>query len=540
MSKNKINILDDVSARLEGLTPHESLKESVLLLSELKAKSSINGQDFLKCLYQVIALNTEHVGKLRLMRAKVKLVNKHIGEQIDQVITPYNRLMFTEFSQLSSAVIENKHHFLTSKQDIAELFCNFCKVANEMLLWRYLDGQRTPIDTWPALNKAFQYAEFTGVLNVVVPVSHYALTSVDKLMVDFSTLYGQTLMLSTIEQSGYTPNEVRIVHELIALNYTETGFENMYNKDKHHFYINLYDNKGACHIRAFDKKANYRYVLSANLVSKIEDYLCAISTNKLPKDTKLRVIDSLSNVTRVLKKLNQEWSPKLYKRQRRASTRSKAEKMMFVAHGIESICKQLALFNGQKVDDVQYLNIATDTASQAMLSSAKTDLQGLEKWTLVDESETGFGVDLGVSPSTWIEPGKLVGCQHPKKLKQYVLAEIKTVKKEANGRYRAGLEVLSGISQSINLVSQVQKRKEVASGFYLEHEEGELENTESVSCLYIPQSNLNGKYKTTVILPLNVYQLNKKFKIQAVDMEVELGGAVEVHQDWVRALVRVV
>ncbi len=146
------------------------------------------------------------------------------------------------------------------------------------------------------------------------------------------------------------------------------------------------------------------------------------------------------------------------------------------------------------------------------LTQTKNLLLGLDEWVLLDKSETGFGVDLGREPSPWVEAGKLVGFQHPSQQDAYVIAEIKHVKRQKNGTYRAGLQLISLHSLSMQLIKLDQTQVELSKGFYLDYDESDADLMR-VSCVWIPPSVGQTQVKSSVIIPINEYQRNRQFKI---------------------------
>jgi hypothetical protein len=361
-----------------------------------------------------------------------------------------------------------------------------------------------------------------------------------KKPVDIAVLMVGGLMLSTLQKENYNAVEIHIVSKLLFDWVRQANFEKAYAQTKYQYFMNLNQDKGAERIRAFDRTADYRYWRTDFIALKIADHLAAISANTVDKESDIRGYASMRTMTKLFKKLHQDWSPHAYKRQRRTSKRDKDVSRILVTSGLAQICKQLTRFQQQDIsqDKKPIFDIKSAALDHMHLSQTRNIITGLDEWVLLDKSDSGFGVDLGREPSPWVEAGKLVGFQHPNQEDAYVIAEIKHIKRQKNGAYRAGLQIISLHSLSMQLTKLDHTQVELSKGFYLDYDESDVDLMR-VACVWIPPSLGQAQVKSSVIIPVNEYQRNRQFKIDLNGEEktLVLGVALEMQTEWVRASV---
>lgn len=521
--------------QFEGMSSSDALKHAVQVMADLTANSKMSAEVCLKCLLKLDEGMQQHLEQLTAKRLKVKIYNRDVGMVIEGLVYPYYRRLFSEYFRLLGVLQSDNHKFSLEKPLAVLLCCRTLNAAFSMMMWRYFDDQPAPAEAWTGTYDLFKYAEKSSILYERVLLY----PNVSK-PVDIAVLMAGGLMLSTLQRENYNPTEIHIVSRLLFDWVRQVHFEKAYAQNKYQYFINLNQDKGAERIRAFDRTADYRYWRTDFIAQKIADHLAAISANAVDKDSDIRGYASMRTMTKLFKKLSQHWSPTGYKRQRRSNSRDKDTHRLLVTSGLAQICKQLARFQqqGGQVDNKPIYDIKANTLEQMHLTQTKNLLMGLDEWVLLDKSDAGFGVDLGKEPSPWVEAGKLVGFQHPSQQDAYVIAEIKHVKRQKNGAYRAGLQLISLHSLSMQLIKLDQTQVELSKGFYLDYDDTDVDLMR-VSCVWIPPSVGKTQVKSSVIIPVSEYQRNRQFKIDINGEEktLVLGVALEMQTDWVRASV---
>lgn len=521
--------------QFQGLSASEAAKLSVQVMADLSADTKLSIEDFLACLLKLDETMQPHLEQLTAKRLKVKIYNRDVGNAIEALAYPFYRRLFAEYLRLASATRSTTQQSKLSQAHEVMLYCRTLNAAFHMMMWRYFDDQPAPSEAWTQVHEVFKYAEKSSLLYERV-LLYPTMTK----PVDLATLMASGLMLSTLQKENYNPTEIHIVSRLLFDWVRQIRFEKAYAQNKYQYFVNLNQDKGAERIRAFDRTADYRYWRTDFIALKIADHLAAISVNALEKIIDIRGYASMRTMTKLFKKLSQHWSPNTYQRQRRANPRAKENNRILVTSGLPQICKQLSRFQqqGNVEDKKPIFDIKASTLDQMHLTQTKHLLLGLDEWVLLDISETGFGVDLGKEPSPWVEAGKLVGFQHPSQKDSYVIAEIKHVKRLKNGAYRAGLQLISLHSLSMQLIKLDQTQVELSKGFYLDYDEADADMMR-VACVWIPPSVGQAQVKSSVIIPISEYQRNRQFKID-INGEAKtlvLGVAIDMQTEWVRATV---
>lgn len=526
---------ETILLQFEGLSASDALKQAVQVMADLSTNPKISADVCLKCLLKLDEGMQQHLEQLTTKRLKIKIYNREVGVTIDGLVYPYYRRLSTEYLKLLNASVASKAPSKPMVEHEVLVYCRTLNAMFNMMKWRYFDDQAAPADAWHQVHEVFKRAEKSSLLYQRV-LLYPAMTK----PVDMATLMASGLMLSTLQKENYNPNEIHIVSKLLFDWVRQISFEKAYAQNKYQFFVNLNQDKGAERIRAFDRTADYRFWRSDFIALKIADHLAAISTNATDVINDIRGYASLRTMAKLFKKLSQDWATTSYKRQRRSKPREKETLRLLITSGLPQICKQLSRFHqqGPRADKQPLFDVRTTSLDHMQLSPSRNLITGLDEWVLLDISETGFGVDLGKDPSPWVEAGKLVGFQHPSQQDAYVIAEIKHVKRQKNGAYRAGLQLISLHSLSMQLIKQDQTQVELSKGFYLDYDEADADMMQ-VACVWIPPCVGQAQVKSSVIIPINEYQRNRQFKIDINGEEkiLVLGVALEMQTEWVRASV---
>jgi hypothetical protein len=534
LAKEKIEKHTIIETQLKDLIAEDSLNVSTQLLSELSGDANIADNEHLKCLYTIDGLNHTKIKALIAKRLKVKLYNKNVGDAIDSLVYPYCRRLYLSYLHAAEQQFEQGTTHLLKHDELVFLLCRAINAAFTMLMWRYFDDQPAPVDTWKQVNKLFRYAENSTLLN-----DRIVLFQQEDKVTDFSSLYVAGLMLSTMQKGNYSASEIHIVSTILFTWAQGAMLDKAYQPNKYQFAVDLDLDKGAERIRKFDPKADYRFWRTEYIVDKVDVFLKAVTTNTLPKDSEMRGFGSVRVLIKLFKKLQQDWSADHYKRQRRGSTRIKTESQLHVINGLEQVYQQLTHHVKQQVSGgLSNYDVRESTYSKMLDSHTRSMILGVDEWVVVDESVTGFGVDLGKNPSAWIDVGKLIGCKHTVTNNQYFVAEIKSVKKQKNGAYRAGVKLISTQCIPLHLYRLDQSEAELSKGFYLDNEHNDVDMNK-FSCLWVPAKKGAENSKPTLIIPFGEYQRDRQFKMDLGGEEktLMLGKAIDIQAEWVRAVI---
>lgn len=518
---------------LKSLKPLDAIQYSHHLLAELSEDKDLTRQEYQFLLYEVDHLNQINLADLILQLITENTVDREQLMQAEAIISPYCRRLFLELMVFAEQMQLQLAQGQANHAIFAEHLCRTLNMGLHICKWRYFDDQPAPSSTWFNLHRLYQFAETASVLYEPVRLQH-----IQPSKTDFASNYIAALMLSTLHKGNYSAQELQIASTLLPLWFQGVAIEKGYAAEKHQYFMDLNADQGAERMRARAKISDGRYWKTADVVSRVDAYLEAMRAKTLPKNSRVRMHGSLVILYPLFKKLSQEWSVTHYRRQRRNAERVKLEKKILVMHGLEQICDYLALH--KKAYSIDLNNHLTDVAQKSKNELALTEhaLSKMQSLWVVDESEHGLGIHLGVEKPVYMQAGRLIGCWHPSAQEQFVLAEIKQVRKQKNGHYRAGLQIISAQVMLVKLSKLEHQAVELSQGFYL-HDAELVKQVQTVmfDCLFIPAHKGQHHANPSVIIPSSEYELRRQFSLMSGGEEatIEIGVPMAKQADWVRA-----
>ncbi len=471
-------------------------------------------------------------------------INKKLESDIHNSAYLYHRQLFVAYKQFFDLYESQNKEFL-SVEKINLILCRYLNATFAMAKWRYFDDQPAPVGTWESVHKVIKFAEKLAIMN-----KNLFLYSYQNKETSIATLLKQGFMMDTLHKGNYSRLQIQLTEQVLRYWATNPLILNKYKQDKVQFFINLEGDKGPERIRAVEKFADYRFWKTTRLIDKIEAYLCAVDTQKPLTEFGLEKIAPATVIVKLFKKLRAEWCVEGYERQRRSEARNKHSKLLNVSYGLEDICSRLETIKAKQASEKLAEETADDDATNfdvqmalnrrnKIPSQARYNSLGSENWWMVDESTNGFAVDLGKEVSSWVETGKLVGYTSPDDKDLFVIAEIKNLRKQANGTYRVGLEVLSTQSTAVQVARVDQSMKSAAlSGYFVN--DSEMNFAQMYSFAGILLTNKDNKLnKYSIILPRNEYKRGNEYRIniEGEDKLIMVGAPLIKQREWIRVAV---
>ena len=510
------------------LTADKKLHSDMDLLLEIDAKTYQTTTNVLR----------KYLTTLRL--------NKNVEENVYAAAYSYYRQLCAAYTQFFDLYLaQNK--IVLSPEKVNLICCRYLNAMFAMTKWRYFDDQPAPSGTWKNVYKVINCAENLAIMN-----TNLFLYDFHKKEMSVATLLKQGFMMDTLQKGNYTRIQIQLTEQVLKIWASNPVITTKHKDDKYQFFINIESDKGPERIRAIEKFANYRFWKTQRIVDLIEAYLCAVMTQKSVKAFKLEKIASTEMMVQLFKKLRVDWCVDGYERQRRSETRNRRNKLINISHGLEDICNRLsaakppldrwAMFSeddGTQDAEMPVMSVAEMYAQQQ--KPVAPNKLGSENWLVVDESANGFGVNLGKSYNAWIEPGKLVGYIVPDERDLFVIAEIKSVRKQADGNYRAGLQILGSHSAFVQ-IGRVQDQEhffadtsaEVVRGYFVDDGD-DSDQLNSFSGLYIESHGNSPSQHGSLIVPRSEYKRGNKLRINVNgdDQVFEMGLPLMKQRDWV-------
>ena len=469
-------------------------------------------------------------------------INRDSEDDIFNVGYSFHRQLYLAYSQFLD-VYQAQCKVVLDLEKMNLILARHINATNAMTKWRYFDDQPAPAGTWENVNKVIKCAENLSILNINLFLYEY-----QRKETSLATLLKQGFMMATLHKGSYSRLQIQLTEQILKVWASNPLLLNKHKLDKYQFFINTESDRGPERIRIVEKFTDYRYWKTTRLIDKIERFLCAVDTNKSVSEFGLDKMASTSVLVKLFKKLRVDWCVEGYERQRRKEVRNKRNKLITVNYGLVDICRSLNAITTtvavvkQTPDDNQYdfnVRVASHHIKQTapQVYQPKKNNLGSENWWVVDESIHGFGVDLGKTYNDWIEPGRLISYTTPENRDKFVIAEIKSIRKQANGSYRAGLEVLGTESKVVQL-GRVDKNNlaEVADGYFVDDSEAKQTKRETFSGLLLNYQAGSQSRKASIVMPRKEYKRGNKIVINHDSEEevLEMGALLSKQRDWVR------
>ena len=528
----------------------DALKETTSRLARIQFDSNESLNIGIDLVLKIDAKTYRNAKKITYKYLTILKINSELEAEIFNSAYSYQRQLYIAYAQfLDLYQAQNKVVVEVEKMNL--ILARYINATNGMTKWRYFDDQPAPIGTWENVCKIIKCAENLAILNTNLFMYDY-----QRKECSLAALIKQGFMMDTLHKSSYSRLQIQLTEQILKVWATNPLLLNKHKLDKFQFFINTESDKGPERIRAVEKFADYRYWKTTRLVDKIEAYLCAVDMQKPLQSFGLEKMASTDVMVKLFKKLRVDWCVEGYERQRRKEARNKRNKLISVSYGLEDICRRLnatkptLLVEPIQAEDDQNdfeVRIATHqvkapTIQAHQAAQNKQNYLGSENWWLVDESTKGFGVDLGKTYSNWIEPGRLIGYTTPDDRELFVIAEIKSIRKQANGNYRAGLEVLGSHSSAVKLGRLDQNTfSEALSGYFVDDTEAKpsqskLDQVNTFSGLLFNSQDDNKLHKASLVMPRSEYKRGNKLviNVEGDEIVVEMSALLSKQHDWVR------
>lgn len=513
----------------------EVIKLATMQLSKIKFDSADTLKMQIELALEIDRKIHQNVKSLTNRYLIVLKTKKALALDIHNAVYAYHRQLFMAYSQFLEA--HQKHYEIGLEVEKTNLIlCRQLNAIFAMAKWRYFDDQPAPIGTWQAVSRVINQAEAMEIVNQKLFLyDHF------KQATSIAALLKQGFMMAVLNRSTYSSAEIQIISLILNVWATNPFIATQFQRDKYHFFININKDKGPERLRRLEKSGNYRFWKTTRLTDTIETYLCAVYLQKPLTEFGLDNIAPVNVLVALFKKLRVDWCAQGYHRQRRKESRRKEQASVTVSYGLQAICRRLAA-----AQEKQLLQMATGADDAILLAAQRknrqapqTQFEGMfdQKWILADESASGIAFDLGRELNEGVEPGKLIGYFSPEDASLFIIAEIKNLRKQANGVYRAGLEIISKRCVSVNVARLDQEKStEVLSGYYVDDVEVDLENLSYFPSLLLQHNDDKKSHKTSLILPKNQYKRGGKYQLSAEGEAKTLvaGRLLIKHRDWVR------
>ncbi|MEE9331049.1 MAG: hypothetical protein V3U89_02355 [Methylophilaceae bacterium] len=517
---------------LSGMTELESLiavKDQIAQINFLNLKGLKNKIEI------VLDLDQDSYRKVKRVTHNylIKINNKNIKQDTYVVAYEYQRQLYLAYSKIFDAFKAQKKLKL-SEDKVNLLLARYLNAAFMMTKWRYFDDQPATFGVWDNVHKVIKIVEELAVLNKNLFLYNFQIKETS-----IAAILKRGFMVDTLHKGNYSQLEVELTDRVLKIWATNPLIVNTYKENRYHFFIALSNGKGPERLRVKQKFTECRYWRTTRLIDLMEAYLCAVDMQKPLREFGLEKIAPISVVVKLFKKLRVDWCVEGYSRQRRSEERKKKNSLLSISYGIDAIHHRLIDLQEKqrstRVDDGGFtfeLNVATHEIDETVLEKVASVPDSENRW-MIEESKSGFAIDFGREVPSWVETGMLVGYSEMGYKKSFNVAEIRSVRKLADGAYRAGFKKISHNVRAIE-VSSVEKASmsQPVEGYFLD--DGEVKTTYSKGILGMLIDN-DATLTPKLLLPREKFKRTSTYNldVDGDNHEITAGKVVGKHHDWI-------
>lgn len=490
--------------------------------------------DFNSKMQLVLDIDEKTHRKVReLTRNYLKLMNKNsdVKKDIEIAVYAFLRQLYLTYTHI---IVEYKQQssILLNTKRINLLLARYLNAAFMMAKWRYFDDQPAPVGLWSNIHQVIKIAEELTIIN-----ESLFLYDFQHKETSLATLLMRGFMLNTLQKGSYTSFQIELTDRVLKAWSTNLTISNQYNtQNEYQFFIHLDGDKSPQRLRSAKQHPDFRYWNTSRMVGLMESYLCAVNTGKSLESFNLLTMAKTEDLVDLFQKLRVDWCVTGYKRQRRTEEREVKYKRLNVSHGLDQISARINYLQHKSTvakslpEPVSLALVMDAPLSHGYYTDQQPNAYERENWTMLEESQHGFSIEMGKEISDWVKSGTLIGYSTIDNNNKIALAEIKTVRKRADGTYRVGLAKLT--SNAIVLaINKVEKSTPfVADANCIDDEN--LALSETFHVLFFDDDMIE---KPRLIMPRYQYKRASRYR---VDMNGEIhmvlaGEVVNSHRDWV-------
>lgn len=534
-SQQDLNHVVDWSDGFSGATELEALIQAKEQLTKIEL---LTKKDLKVKVKLVLSLDASAYRKTQVVTHNYLTTlreNDDLKKSIEVVVYEYLRRLYATYTLLLDEALSQQKLKL-SNDEVNLVLARYLNSLFAMAKWRYFDDQPAPLGVWTNVHKVIRLAEELMIMD-----KSLFLYDFQNKETNIATILYRGFMLDSLQKGSYTQLQTELTERVLKTWLNSALISKDYAHDEYQFFIHLEEDKRPERLRGAKGHSDFRYWKTTRIVDLMENYLCAVDTGKPLDIFNLKNMAASEDFVELFRKLRVDWSVEGYKRQRRTARRKPTIAMMEVCHSIEDICLRVRRLRSKSATPRSSLSTLRNTVPQGGFAptndgillesfSGQINTLGIENWTMLEESDTGFSVVLTEGKNSWVKSGALVGYSTQNDSNTVAVAEIKTIRKRADGSYRLGLLKVTNHAVAIK-VSLLQKTNVFDTVEGYEVDDGLSYSADFLS-LFIDEGESR---KSKLIVPRNMYKRAHRYKVKIHGeyREVLAGEVVNKHHNWV-------
>ena len=410
--------------------------------------------------------------------------------------------------------------------------------------WNYYRYTQASPKLWKRMHNLYHFAEYEEF--DTRPLKLY---DTDQAQTTIAQIYLQSLMLDTMNTGSLTPRQLHLIERWMPMLVRGIGLEKAFDPERHIFFVNLEENRGARRVRRVTPSETQRYWESIGLKEKLDELRSQLSAGAIPVKLGLTEDCKLPACLDLLERSSYFWSPTGLKRAQREFERKSAMKSIEVVRGLNDICLNVRADNVQlqrtlttetsdglsydEMVDVHLYGFVTKRTQVKVGQSKEKKIEHVvahERWVMENESEAGYGAQINDQADDWVRLGKLVGLK-PEKKGHWNIGVIRRLRRSQPNQQYVGIAVVA--ESPITLLLRPEKSEErplTVDGI----------NAQDVKMPF-PALFLKGAGQPAqtdaLILTSAEYASGRElwFSVRGTTYHIRLKHALEHGDDWLRA-----
>ncbi len=417
--------------------------------------------------------------------------------------------------------------------------------------WSYYRYTQANPKLWKRMHNLYHFAEYEEF-----ETRSLKLYDEDQAETSVVQLYMESLMLETLNTGSLTPRQIHLIERWMPMLVRGIRLEQDYKKERHIFYVNLEENRGARRVRRIEPSEALRYWDTYGLKEKLDALRSQISAGVLPAKLGLTEDCKLPACLELLERIAYFWSPTGLKRTRRVFERKGSMRSIDVVRGLNDICLNVRADNMRSLQskvaentdgisydemvDVHLYGFVTKRTQVKVGQEKEKDekiehLISHERWVMENESERGYGAQITDQADDWVRLGKLVGIK-PERKGHWNIGVIRRMRRTQPTQQYIGIEVL--VERPVALMLRAEKSEDRPLS---------VDGLDTLDIkLPFPALFLSGAGQTAqsdaLILQSAEFSSGRElwFGVRGITYHIRLKHALERGDDWLRASFEVV
>ncbi|MCX7627063.1 MAG: hypothetical protein N2Z69_01400 [Methylophilaceae bacterium] len=419
-------------------------------------------------------------------------------------------------------------HLATLILQAMDALCNLAR-------WHAMRYQPTPSGNWLILHRLYALAERLGVDNQYLKLYSGTETTIGER-------YVRALMLDTTNFTGMQKWEIARVDEWLTLWMKGIVLTRQYNEERHLFYVNLEEDRGARRIRQFHPTDSCRFWETDRIANGIPYFRKLLQkSDKNHVDTTAGT-QEIERCQKLLDHLYAEWSRTDYRRQRRRENRNKTAKLAYVVHGMQAVYQWAKEIESSRLHRAGYLatpdksfeeRLSRHTVLRSSAPNVALPWLSGDRWTVQDESANGFGALVDETAANALRVGRLVAAVFDDRKGQVFLGVVRSIRSLSAKEYQVGVEVIARTVAPV-LVSVPSTLR----GNGLSVGKNPLAAMESLAPALILMENAERENQpASLVMPIANYVAGAILSVAHLNhstVTVRLEAVLEQQDDWIR------